>query len=1233
MAASCSQNSSSDSPGIPHGGWKQLSDYVYEVSRPSDGYFDLEVVFLHGFCSMGDSDAYYQTWMKADGSGNWLDTWLKESFPGARILSVSYDSSLRTSFCSGRMDMYLLGESLVQSLVDLAGVGSRCPVVLVGHCLGGMVLKKIVLFAESSANEERSSRSVSRPYQRFVEHLRGAFFLSTPHLGSDVLIQDMVHEGGPLLENLKLLGTESARMNAEFLKLRIRYKWRTFGVFPANQTATTKLLPYLADTADAYIDWESVPQYITLIEEASGRADTDGFYVISGVDHFTISRSSASFAHLISFLRKIKEEEEEYSAQLQRSFGLHTKVLDLNHRVDNVIKALQLEASEPLRLALVGIDGIGKSTLTKQVVNVIRHQFEYICHVELEGVKRSRRRKQLEGLVARSLCYPNGRSVGIDEGKQAWFVIRGKKVLIIIDDVDSEDEISELLTPNWCGHGSRLIITSSRQDWSQLIVHQVPSLSKKASCRLLVTYLDEAVVRCIPQQLMLKVVDECDGLPLVLEIMGKYLRNKRDVDIWSGALKRLQTEDSIDGCSEGNVLWKKLHVSFRSLAEVEKSIFLDLTTFDFFPPDGRQYDLQVFQSAWRAHWDRGVVKVALLNLEERSFLRLEGENHPHNSGGRLIGPSKSYVRIHRQLRHMGRWISRPEKSNPKECRWISQFHDLEALLLMSERASNVSRPKTEVLSICMANKKIFRAGSESRFQNIGLPVQWTCMSRLEALRLLRISNMHFMGSERLKFSLKLALLHMENCTRIPLKETWWLPFSRLSSWPLDDDHIQKLGALCVLIFENCSFVQLPQNFHMLQKLEVLQIHSGGKPMGPLPENIGFLPALKHLLLDVSVKRVPSSLLRLPALQSLALSGEHLQAWPTPTTVDPYCHLTVLRKLHLKDLPALVELPDTFGGLTSLEDLEIERCSALKKLPEGFGGLSRLRELSVGSCSKLEMLCESFSSLSQLRRLKLERLPKLKMLPVTMGDLSSLEDVNLDECDTIKELPESFAILQSLLHLQIWNCNELRGLPKFDQLRSLKSLDIGRCEKCSYSPDFLLHLISVQKIIMSSVGYGADGVDDNKREHFKEISSLCTLNSNDSQKLPVSVGLSSQSEGLDSHSSARFAGVVGSASCLSGLKWQGSQVYGDMNGAPQPPVQWTSATSSQVEDYTNSTGVPGFVGQPSDLYELRLTDCKLTSSHMRRLGSLRDLSLERCEGVADILEATMMCTGFPYRSRE
>ncbi|KAL3676132.1 hypothetical protein R1sor_026080 [Riccia sorocarpa] len=1292
MAASCSRNSSSGSTGEPHGGWKQLSDSVFEVSRPSEGYIDLEVVFLHGFCSKSDVDSYYQTWMKADGSENWLDTALTEAFPRARILSVSYDSSLITSSCTGRLDMHLLGESLVQSLVDLAGVGRTCPVVLVGHCLGGMVLKKIVHFAEWSANEERSCRSFPRPYETFLKHVKGAFFCSTPNLGSDVPIRSLVSEGGPLLDYLKLLGTESSRMNGEFAKLRKWYKWKTFGVFPANQTETTKLLPYLADVSlsthrlnvrgirgflrfvtllpglvvciafgklvsskenqtGEYIDWESVPQYVSIVEEASARVDMDNVCVISGVDHFTIARSSASFKLLVSFLRKISEEEEEYAAQLHRTFGLYTETLDLDHRVDGVIKALQLQKAEPLHLVLVGIDGIGKSTLAKQVVKVLKHQFEYICYVEFEGVDRSRKSKQLEGLVVQNLFYSNGRRVEIGEGQQPWFVIRGRKVLMIVDDVDSEDEISELLRLNWCGDGSRLIITSSKKKWNQVIVHEVPSLSEEASHQLLVTYLDEEVLRSIPQKLMLEVVEECDGLPLLLEILGKYLRNIRDVNIWSGAVKRLQTEDSVDGRCKENVLWKKLQVSFRSLAPLEKSIFLDLATFDFYLPRWRQYDLEIFKSAWGAHCDRGVVDVALLNLEDRSFLLLEVENHPdtgiHAGQG---GTSKFRVRIHKQLRYMGRWISRPEKQNPEECRWISKFNDLKALLINCKVASNVSRPKTEVLSIHMERKKRVGAGSESQFQNSGLPVQWTCISRLEALRLLRISDMHFTASDELKFPLNLALLHMESCSRIPQKESWWLPRSRLSSWPLRDENIEELGALSVLILENCSFVQLPQNFHMLQNLEVLQIRRDGIPMGPLPENIGLLPALKHLVLNVSDKRLPSSLLQLPSLQSLVLSGEHLQAWPSPdpTSVDSYCHLKALRELQLIDLPTLVDLPDTFGGLASLEDLTIHNCSALKKLPEGFGALSKLRVLTVRRCDKLERLCESFSSLSQLCTLSLGFLPELKMLPVTMGDLSSLEGVTLYRCDAIRELPGNFASLQSLLYLSIKECHGLESLWQVNDdgytnqgLQKLRCLEVTGCDQfpglqrhgcreCRYRPDSLLHLKSVEKINISDNGrYMTNGLDNDNEElgeSLKQLSTLCTWCSKDSETLPVSVGLPSPVEELDSHTSERFAGVRDSASYLPGLKWLGSQGDGYLSGATQSLVQRSFSTTSRVEDDTKSPSVSGSVVQLLNLLELSLTDHKLTSSFMRQLGSLDWLELRRCRGVADALETITMCTG-------
>ncbi|KAL3676057.1 hypothetical protein R1sor_026005 [Riccia sorocarpa] len=1283
MAASSSRDSVSDSAIIPYRGWKELSDSVFEVFRPSEGYFNLEIVFLHGFGSKSDTDLYYETWMKADRSANWLDTWLAESFPRARILSVTYDSSLITSSCTGRVDMYLLGESLAQSLVDLAEVGRTCPVVLVGHCLGGMVLKSIALHSQSLANEERTGGSLSRPYDTFLRNLKGAFFLSTPSLGANVPITILANQGGPLLKHLKLLGTESARINAEFAKLRRRWKWMTYGVFAANETKTTKFLQYFYDIGESISELEAAPRYISIVPEASARTDMDGFGVIWGVDHFTICQSWDSFAYLRSFLTKIKEEEEQNAAQLQQSFDAHSQILDLDDRLGSVLTELQLEKAKPLGLALVGIDGIGKSTLAKQVVNATRRQFEYVCLVELETVDRSRRRRMLETLVAQNLQYSNGRRVIIDEGQQPWVHIRGKKILMVVDDVHSEDEISQLCRMDWCGEGSRLIITSNRQDWRrQFIVHQVPLLSEEASYKLLATYLDEVTLKSIPKKVISQVVDGCGGLPLVLEVIGKYLWDKKEVHIWLGALLRLQMADSLDGSAEENVVWKKLKVSFDSLGKLEKQILLDVATFDLYPTCKTQYDLEIFRSAWGAEGYEELIDVALINLQQRSFLSVVRDNDSE-SIVHVHGPSAAVqvVWIHKQMRAMAAWISGPAAMNLEDRRNIWELQNLAALLTYHDK---VSKARTEVLSITIRTPRKTHVGAGPQLDTIR-SLQWSSLGSLKVLRLLRISDLHMLGADKLKFSPKLALLHLENCTREPQKENWWLPWSRLSSWPLTNENIEELGALSVLIFENCSFVQLPQNFHMLRCLKILRIHHSGKLMGALPENIGLLPALKHLSLNVPLERLPNSLLEFGSLQSLVLSGKHVQAWPIPITVDPYCHLTALKELHLVYLPALRQLPDTFGGLASLEQLTIVRCSALEKLPEGFGALAELRTLDINYCAKLELLCESFSSLSQLRSLSLWSLPKLKMLPVTIGDLRqlrslflwslpklkmlpvtigdlpSLEHLSVLDCTVIKELPGSFTNLPSMRRLDIrgcdalesvWpdikychvdqglenleslhvlSCPKLRGLPKsLEQLKSLKDLDVRGCKELRYGLESLFQLTSLSRLDMNDLAMPVTrrrtASDDGKRESLESLehgSSLCTLGAN-SQTSPAVLGLPRPLEQAEVQSFERTAGAFGSARQFPSLQRLGSGDYQYINSVPQSPAHQSSSTSWPVGECTRSAALRGSVGQLPNLRRLVLWNSEFRSTCKPQGMCLEILWLYHCRGVAHVLETMTIC---------
>ncbi|KAL2645100.1 hypothetical protein R1flu_012687 [Riccia fluitans] len=151
-------------------GCTKLNDEVYELYRPASGSFNLEVVFFHGFQTENSEDEYIRTWMTRDRSRCWLNTWLVEHFPQARMLSVSYDSGSQVSDSQGRLDVYLIRENLAHSLISLADVGQNCPVVLVGHCVGGLVLKEICLTASQYT---ALSTSRERPYKKFRENLRG----------------------------------------------------------------------------------------------------------------------------------------------------------------------------------------------------------------------------------------------------------------------------------------------------------------------------------------------------------------------------------------------------------------------------------------------------------------------------------------------------------------------------------------------------------------------------------------------------------------------------------------------------------------------------------------------------------------------------------------------------------------------------------------------------------------------------------------------------------------------------------------------------------------------------------------------------------------------------------------------------------------------------------------------------------------------------------------------------
>jgi len=56
----------------------------------------------------------------------------------------------------------------------------------------------------------------------------------------------------------------------------------------------------------------------------------------------------------------------------------------------------------------------------------------------------------------------------------------------------------------------------------------------------------------------MEIIKACGGLPLSLEVLGCYLCDIREVEIWKDALRELKAGQNIPGGSDNEMFWKTL---------------------------------------------------------------------------------------------------------------------------------------------------------------------------------------------------------------------------------------------------------------------------------------------------------------------------------------------------------------------------------------------------------------------------------------------------------------------------------------------------------------------------------------------------------------------------------------------------------------------------------------------------------------------------------------------------
>lgn len=223
----------------------QLNNHVWQLACPEE--YDVEIIFFHGL-QMGDfEDAFWKTWRARDDENVvWPRDWLCKRLPKARILSVSYNSSATKR--RGQADIQGLGDNLCSDIIgdSTSNIGQKdnCPVFLVGHSLGGIVIKQ---FISRSVNQVSLYNSDTHDYQiqrfnKFLRNWKGVFYYATPHRGSRIAdLAAELPQTSPILRLLKVLDTEKQIINEEFAKHLANMRVRSFAVAEGLPTVKVRL--------------------------------------------------------------------------------------------------------------------------------------------------------------------------------------------------------------------------------------------------------------------------------------------------------------------------------------------------------------------------------------------------------------------------------------------------------------------------------------------------------------------------------------------------------------------------------------------------------------------------------------------------------------------------------------------------------------------------------------------------------------------------------------------------------------------------------------------------------------------------------------------------------------------------------------------------------------------------------------------------------------------------------
>ncbi|XP_062117793.1 disease resistance protein RGA2-like [Humulus lupulus] len=686
-------------------------------------------------------------------------------------------------------------------------------------------------------------------------------------------------------------------------------------------------------------------------------------------------------------------------------------------------------------LAIVGIGGLGKTTLAQSVFNdeQVQKHFEtkiWVCVSDDFDLK----------LIIKSIIESAKGDSSLGDmrmeplQKKLQEVLGSKRFLLVLDDIweKNHNKLSELknLIISDANVGSRVVVTTRFEDIAQFIAtkqqpYRLGVLDEVQSWSLFKSMAFEDGSRELENSSIGKIekeiVERCKGIPLAIKTIGNLLYGKSKESEWSSFNKEFS---KISEQQDDDIL-STLRLSYDHLASHLKLCFAYCSLF----PKDYNIEVKTLVNLWMA---QGFLKLSDPSQDE--CLEDVGYDWFMNL---LEGSFFQDVEV-------------DECGIIKRCKMHDLMHDLAvqvagaecATFVISNGQGNIKETTHHVsfashtyskseISVSLAHAKKIRTilhFSISKDQTF-------CDAIISNYKFIRCLDLHNSRMDLVANSIG------------KLKHLRYLDLSANFGLKLLPNSITNLLNLQTLKLNHCFQLQeLPRDIEKLINLRHLELSSCSK-LNSLPSGLGQLMQLRYL--DLSWN---SGLLLLP---------------------DSTNCLSNLQTLKLNHCSELQELPRDIEKLINLRHLEISDCDKLEYVPCGLGQLINLQTLSEYVLMKREeSIRRHGGELKELMRLnnlrgelKVTNLSHEKDVAAEYGSAKfkdkkylrsvSLEwdfRVRIDEAEAIVGYEMSMEGVQpheNLLELTLTNYGGVKLSTWLSSLTNLVNLTLADCKKCEY----------------------------------------------------------------------------------------------------------------------------------------------------------------------------------------